>query len=112
MNTLVKNQEILLTIKRIGINGEGIGYYKKLAVFVKGALPGEECVVKITKVMDKYSEAELVRIKSEPSMHRVEPKCPHYNKCFHYELCFDLKFPPDDAWLSHCVCSPMFPIFQ
>ena len=81
MNTLVKNQEILLTIKRIGINGEGIGYYKKLAVFVKGALPGEECVVKITKVMDKYSEAELVRIKSEPSMHRVEPKCPHYNKC-------------------------------
>ena len=36
-NVLVKNQEILLTIKRIGINGEGIGYYKRLAVFVVGA---------------------------------------------------------------------------
>ena len=26
-NVLARNQEILLTIKRIGINGEGIGYY-------------------------------------------------------------------------------------
>ena len=26
--------EIFLDIKRIGINGEGIGYYKKLAIFV------------------------------------------------------------------------------
>ena len=33
-NVLARNQEILLTIKRIGINGEGIGYYKRLAVFV------------------------------------------------------------------------------
>ena len=43
------NQEILLTIKRIGINGEGIGYYKRLAVFVPFALPGEEDVVKIVE---------------------------------------------------------------
>ena len=81
MNPLQKNQEILITIKRIGINGEGIGYYKKLAVFVKGALPGEECVVKITKVYDKYSEAELVRVKGEESVHRVKPRCPYYDKC-------------------------------
>ena len=25
-NVLAKNQEVLLTVKRIGINGEGIGY--------------------------------------------------------------------------------------
>lgn len=81
MNTLVKNQEILLTIKRIGINGEGIGYYKRLAVFVKNALPDEECVVKITKVYDKYAEADLVRIKKTPSIYRIEPICPHYEKC-------------------------------
>ena len=36
------NDLILLSIKRIGINGEGIGYYKRLAVFVEGALVGEE----------------------------------------------------------------------
>lgn len=81
MNELIKNQELLLSIKRIGINGEGIGYYKKLAVFVKNALPGEECVVKITKVYDKYSEAELVRIKKNPSKDRIMPACPYYEKC-------------------------------
>ena len=58
-NNLTKNQEILLSIKRVGINGEGIGYYRRLAVFVPGALPGEDAVVKITEVNDQYSKAEL-----------------------------------------------------
>lgn len=81
MNELIKNQELLLSIKRIGINGEGIGYYKKLAVFVKNALPGEECVVKITKVYEKYAEADLVRIKKNPSKDRIVPICKFYEKC-------------------------------
>ena len=80
-NVLVKNQEILLTIKRIGINGEGIGYFKRLAVFVDKALPGEEAVVKITEVNEKYAKAELVRIKGEPSKDRVKPLCKYYDKC-------------------------------
>lgn len=81
MNELIKNQELLLSIKRIGINGEGIGYYKKLAVFVKNALPGEECVVKISKVYEKYAEADLVRIKKNPSKDRITPICKFYEKC-------------------------------
>jgi 23S rRNA (uracil-5-)-methyltransferase RumA len=80
-NNLTKNQEILLSIKRVGINGEGIGYYRRLAVFVPGALPGEDAVVKITEVNDQYSKAELVRIKGKPSPNRVTPPCPYYGKC-------------------------------
>lgn len=80
-NNLVKNQELLLTIKRIGINGEGIGYYKRLAVFVPFALPGEEAVVRITEVHDQYAKAQLVRIKGEESKMRVEPLCPHFKTC-------------------------------
>lgn len=80
-NSLYKNQELLLTIKRIGINGEGIGYYKRMAVFVNGALPGEDVVVSITEVHDQYSKAKLVRIKGTPSPHRVEPKCKFFGKC-------------------------------
>lgn len=30
-------QQFLLTIKRLGINGEGVGYFKKKVVFVPGA---------------------------------------------------------------------------
>ena len=100
MNILQKNQEILITIKRIGINGEGIGYYKRLAIFVKNALPGEECVVRITNVYDKYSEADLVRIKGNPSPHRVKPVCPYYEKCGgcdlqHLEYKYQLKIKKD-----------------
>ena len=100
MNILHKNQEILITIKRIGINGEGIGYYKRLAIFVKGALPGEECVVRITNVYDKYSEADLVRIKGEVSPHRTKPLCPYYDKCGgcdlqHLDYKYQLKIKKD-----------------
>ncbi len=80
-NVLNKGQEILITIKRIGINGEGIGYFKRLAIFVEGALPGEEVVVRITEIYDQYSKAELVRIKNNISPDRVNPNCPYYDKC-------------------------------
>lgn len=79
-NVVTKNQEILLTIKRIGINGEGIGYYKKLAVFVPFTIPGEEVVVRITEVFDKYANAKIVRIKTK-SKDRIEPHCPYYETC-------------------------------
>lgn len=40
MNVSVKvGQKFPLTIKRLGINGEGIGYYKKKITFVEGLLP-------------------------------------------------------------------------
>ena len=79
-NVVTKNQEILLTIKRIGINGEGIGYYKKLAVFVPFAIPGEEVVVRITDVFDKYANGKIVRFKKE-SENRIKPHCPYYENC-------------------------------
>ncbi|KXW17130.1 hypothetical protein NTPn18_09380 [Streptococcus pneumoniae] len=41
MNLKVK-QKIPLKIKRMGINGEGIGFYQKTLVFVPGALKGED----------------------------------------------------------------------
>lgn len=39
-------QQFPLTIKRLGINGEGIGYFKRKITFVKGALPGEVIVAR------------------------------------------------------------------
>ena len=75
-----KNQTILLTIKKIGINGEGIGYYKKMPVFIDEALPGEEVIAEITAVKKTYAYAKRVRNKTE-SAHRVKPFCPVYHQC-------------------------------
>ena len=75
-----KGQEILITIKRLGINGEGIGYYKRLAVFVPGVIPPEEAIVRITEVTSKFAKAELVRLKIKAKK-RVKPFCKHFGVC-------------------------------
>lgn len=77
---LKKDQKILLTIKRIGINGEGIGYYKRQAVFVDGVMPPEEVIVKITEVNKNYSKGEAVKFNIRAAK-RVKPFCKHYNEC-------------------------------
>lgn len=75
-----EKQTFPLTIKRLGINGEGVGYFKKQVVFVPGALPGEEVVVETTKVHPKFAEAKIKNIR-KPSSHRVQPPCPVYEEC-------------------------------
>lgn len=73
-------QTFPLTIKRLGINGEGVGYFKKKVVFVPGALPGEEVVVEATKVHPKFTEARIKKIRKK-SVNRVMPLCPVYEQC-------------------------------
>lgn len=73
-------QKFPLTIKRLGINGEGVGFYKRNVVFVKGAIPGEEVTAKLTKVENKFAEAEILSIRKE-SEFRQEAPCPVYSEC-------------------------------
>jgi 23S rRNA (uracil1939-C5)-methyltransferase len=77
---LKEGQEVIVDIKRLGINGEGIAYYKKLAIFVNDAIPGEGINVRITKILDKMAFADIVDFK-HTSPDRVEAKCPFYNVC-------------------------------
>ncbi|WP_462408786.1 23S rRNA (uracil(1939)-C(5))-methyltransferase RlmD [Neobacillus sp. Marseille-QA0830] len=73
-------QTFPLTIKRLGINGEGVGYFKRQVVFVPGALPGEEVVVETTKINPKFAEAKIKKIRKK-SPYRVQPPCPFYEQC-------------------------------
>lgn len=73
-------QRIVVTIKRIGINGEGVGYFKRKAVFVDGALPDEVVKADVVKAEPGYITARLAEIE-KPSPHRQEPACPVYASC-------------------------------
>ncbi|KOS71816.1 RNA methyltransferase [Lysinibacillus contaminans] len=73
-------QKFPLSIKRLGINGEGVGFYKRNVVFVKGAIPGEEITAQVTKTQHNFAEAEIVTIR-KASEHRQEAPCPVYNEC-------------------------------
>ncbi|WP_081824338.1 23S rRNA (uracil(1939)-C(5))-methyltransferase RlmD [Paenibacillus sp. UNC451MF] len=71
---------IVVTIKRIGINGEGVGYYKRKAVFIDGALPEEVVKAQVTKAESNYLTAQLVAIEKK-SPDRTKPPCPVYDAC-------------------------------
>lgn len=75
-----EGQKFPLTIKRLGINGEGIGYFKRNVVFVRGALPGEEITAQVTTVKKNFAEARIVKLR-KASEHRQTPPCPIYEDC-------------------------------
>ena len=67
-------------IKKIGINGEGIGYIDHLPVFVPGALIDEEVDIRIVEKKKKYAIAELNRV-IKKSKDRIQPKCRMQHVC-------------------------------
>ena len=71
---------ITFDVKRMGINGEGIGYYQKLAIFVEQALPGEEIEAEITEVFENRATAIVKRVIKQ-SKDRIVPFCPVYDEC-------------------------------
>ncbi|SFS46049.1 23S rRNA (uracil(1939)-C(5))-methyltransferase RlmD [Marininema halotolerans] len=77
---LKQGQVIRLPIRRIGINGEGVGYYQKQVVFVEEAIPGEYVSARITEVKKKFARGEILRIQKRSS-HRISAPCPIYRQC-------------------------------
>ena len=72
--------QIEIEIKRLGINGEGIAYDNKKAIFVDYALPGEIAKVEILEDLNTYYKAKLIEIIT-PSKDRVTPFCSVYFEC-------------------------------
>ncbi|MDX9691690.1 MAG: 23S rRNA (uracil(1939)-C(5))-methyltransferase RlmD [Acholeplasmataceae bacterium] len=69
-----------VSIKRMGINGEGIAYDQKLAIFVEGALPGEDVEIEIKEVFDNRATAITKNVLKQ-SKSRSVPFCPVYETC-------------------------------
>lgn len=80
MKNIEEKAKIKLDIRKQGINGEGIGYYNRMAIFVPGAIRKELVNVEIEKVHEKYAEGKIVSI-VRPSKKRVKPLCKHFYQC-------------------------------
>ncbi|MFZ2348503.1 MAG: TRAM domain-containing protein, partial [Lactococcus chungangensis] len=78
--TLKIKQKIPLKIKKIGINGEGVGNFKGTTVFVPGALKGEDLYAEITQVERNFAIAKVLKL-NKKSPHRVVPMCDIYKQC-------------------------------
>lgn len=69
-----------LTIERLGINGEGVGYLEGYTVFVEGALPGEVVEVEFYERRKSFGRAKISTI-LQASPDRVTPPCPLFGRC-------------------------------
>lgn len=73
-------QSIEVAIHGLGHDGEGVGRYEGLTVFVPGGAPGDRLAVRVIEVKKSYARASLERV-VEPSPHRVTPSCPVVGEC-------------------------------
>ena len=75
-----KNDELILKIEDMGVDGAGIGKSDGMTFFVKDAVIGDVVRAKISKLKKAYGYARLLDL-LEASADRVEPNCPYYRQC-------------------------------
>jgi 23S rRNA (uracil1939-C5)-methyltransferase len=74
-------QEFELTIVDVSRSGPGVARDPEgRVVFVPGTAPGDRVRVRVSRVEKRFVEAELLEV-LEPSVGRVEPRCPVFGKC-------------------------------
>jgi 23S rRNA (uracil1939-C5)-methyltransferase len=73
-------KEFQATITDLSHDGKGVTRIDGKAVFVSGALMGEDVLLRIRKRHRHYDEAEVVELLTR-SPHRVEPRCRHFGQC-------------------------------
>lgn len=74
------NYPVRVVIESMSHDGRGIAHLDGKAVFVDGALPGEEVSFLYTGRSRKYDEGRLCEIFAA-SPERVEPRCAHFEIC-------------------------------
>lgn len=57
-----KHGNVKITIKKMGINGEGVGYYQRKIIFIPKALPNEVVITKITEEQPNFLRGEIVSL--------------------------------------------------
>lgn len=77
---MVKNEEIVLEIVSVANEGNGVGKYNGIAVFVPFAVVGDIVKVKIVKVQRNYCFGKIIEFIKKSSL-RINADCPMFEKC-------------------------------
>ena len=77
---LKKNDEVILEITGMTNEGNGVGRYEGIAVFVAGSAVGDVIACRIVKVSKNYCYGIINRIIT-PSEHRIKDNCPVSKTC-------------------------------
>lgn len=80
MADIKKNSIYTVTITGYTSEGDGVAHVDGHVFFVKSALMGETCEVKVLKDRKNVVYAKIEKILI-PSPSRIEPSCPNFGKC-------------------------------
>ncbi|MEM6991163.1 MAG: class I SAM-dependent RNA methyltransferase, partial [Myxococcota bacterium] len=69
-----------ITFTDVAPKGDAIGDLDGTPVYVAGVIPGERAVVTLRKTRGHWIPGVLERV-TEPSPHRVQPRCPVFEQC-------------------------------
>ena len=72
--------ETVISIESLDQEGRGVAHVDGKAVFVEGALPGEQVTTVTLKEKPSYAIARVAQI-LKASASRVVPRCPHFGVC-------------------------------
>ncbi|QGQ94154.1 23S rRNA (uracil(1939)-C(5))-methyltransferase RlmD [Paenibacillus psychroresistens] len=75
-----KNGEYVADIIGIGHEGEGVGRVDGFTLFIHGALPGEQVLVRVVKLKKQFGYGKLIKV-LKVSPERVEAPCTIYKQC-------------------------------
>ncbi|MCD8132548.1 MAG: 23S rRNA (uracil(1939)-C(5))-methyltransferase RlmD [Clostridiales bacterium] len=75
-----KNDEFIIDIEDMSVDGAGIGKYEGMTFFVKDALIGDRARVRTVKLKKTWGYARMMELLS-PSPDRVKPPCPYHRQC-------------------------------
>ncbi|MEG2283858.1 MAG: TRAM domain-containing protein, partial [Bacilli bacterium] len=75
MKKMEKGEKVQIEIIDISEQGQGIGRFEGLAVFVQDTVLGDKVTAELTKVKKNYAFGKLVSI-DEPSQYRIEAEVP------------------------------------
>lgn len=68
-------ETVELTLDGIAQGGEGVGRWQNRVVFVRGGLPGERVIVRLTERKEAYARGDIVEL-LEAAAERVTPRDP------------------------------------
>ncbi|WP_412841424.1 23S rRNA (uracil(1939)-C(5))-methyltransferase RlmD [Aeromonas dhakensis] len=73
-------QRIEFTVDSLDHHCVGIGRHQGKAIFIEGALPGEQVKARILEDKKQYAHAALQQVVT-PAANRIAPFCSHYREC-------------------------------
>ncbi|OAT22713.1 23S rRNA (uracil-5-)-methyltransferase [Buttiauxella gaviniae ATCC 51604] len=73
-------QIITVTVNDLDPFGQGVARHNGKALFIQGALPGEQVEITITEDKRNFAQAKVKR-RLNDSPQRVTPSCPHFGVC-------------------------------